>query len=239
MSPAHKRNERAGQQQGKGRQQRRRRDLSGGAVNLPNWVIEDLTRVTPRERVPGALRELGEASAALADGRYHAAVRHAQKAKDLAPRDATVRETLGIGAYRIGDWHTALSELRAYRRLTGETTHMPIEMDVLRAQGRDRDVEKVWGELQERGAKPAAYNEGRVVYGAFLIDKGRPEEALDVLGRRIPPRDARESDLRRAYVAARAAAAVGDKELARALADAIVAADPGFPAIDQLERDIA
>jgi tetratricopeptide (TPR) repeat protein len=219
--------------------QRRRRDLSGGAVNLPNWVIDDLTRVTPKERVAGALRELGAASAALAEGKYHAALRHARKAKDLAPRDATIRETLGVAAYRIGDWKTALSELRAYRRMTGETTHMPIEMDVLRAQGRDGDVEKVWRELQDRGAKPAAYNEGRVVYGAFLIDKGNPDQALEVLGRRVPGRDATESELRRAYVAARAAAAVGDKRLARSLADAIVAADPGFPAIDQLEREIA
>lgn len=218
---------------------KRRRDLSGGAVNLPNWVIEDLARVTPKERVPAALKALGEASAALADLRYHAAVRYALKAKDLAPRDPTIRETLGVAAYRIGDWKTALSELRTYRRLTGETTHMPIEMDVLRAQKRDADVEKVWRELQERGAQPAAFNEGRVVYGAFLIDKGRAGEALEVLGRRVPGGSASESELRRAYVAARAASATGDKRLARSIADAIIAADPGFPAIDELEREIA
>jgi hypothetical protein len=225
-----------------GRSQRapvkRRRDLSGGAVNLPNWVIEDLARVTPKERVPAALKALGEASAALAELRYHAAVRHALKAKDLAPRDATIRETLGVAAYRIGDWKTALAELRAYRRLTGETTHMPIEMDVLRAQHRDPDVVRVWNELQERGAKTAVLDEGRVVYGAFLIDKGRPSEALEVLGRRVPTAKSSESELRRAYVAARAAAAAGEKRLARSLADAIIAADPGFPAIDELEREI-
>lgn len=230
---------RDGRDQPQHQSQRRRRDLSGGAVNLPNWVIDDLARVTPKDRVPGALRALGEASAALAEGKYHVALRHAQKAKDLAPGDATVRETLGVSAYRLGDWKVALAELRAYRRMTGETTHMPIEMDVLRAQGRPQDVEKVWGQLQDLGAKPAAYNEGRVVYGAFLIDQGQPERALEVVGRRVPGRDAKESDLRRAYVAARAAAAIGDKSLARSLADAIVAADPGFPAIDQLEREIA
>jgi hypothetical protein len=123
--------------------------------------------------------------------------------------------------------------------MTGETTHMPIEMDVLRAQGRNADVEKVWLELQDRGAKPGVYNEGRVVYGAFLIDQGKPEAALDVVGRRVPGGSAQESELRRAYVAARAAAAMGDRRLARSIADAIIAADPGFPAIDQLEREIA
>lgn len=219
--------------------QKRRRDLTGSAVNLPNWVIDDLARVTAKDRVSAALRELGAASDALAGARYHAAVKHARRAKDLAPRDATVRETLGIAAYRVGDWKTALAELRAYRRMSGETTHMPIEMDVLRAQGRDRDVQRVWEELQDRRAAPEVYDEGRVVYAAFLLDRDRASEALDVVGRRIPHADARESELRRAYVAARAAARTGDRRLARSLADAIVAADPGFPAIDELEREIS
>ncbi len=48
---------------------RRRRDLKGAAVNLPNWVIEALARTTPRDRVGPALEALGEASAAMADGR--------------------------------------------------------------------------------------------------------------------------------------------------------------------------
>lgn len=217
---------------------RRRRDLTGAAVNLPNWVIDDLTRVTPRDRVPAALRELGEASEALGDLRYHAAVKHARRAKDLAPRDATVRETLGVAAYRIGDWKTALAELRAYRRMSGETTHLPVEMDVLRAQKRPKDVEKAWAELQRLGAKPAVYNEGRVVYASHLLDEGRPDEALAVCGEKVPGANARESELRRAYVAARAAAAVGRKDLARQLADAIVVADPGFPGFDELERDL-
>ena len=44
---------------------KRRRDLKGAAVDLPNWVIEALTRVTPKDRVAPALEELGEASAAM------------------------------------------------------------------------------------------------------------------------------------------------------------------------------
>ena len=91
-------------------------------MDLPNWVIEALARVTPDDRVGPALEALGVASAAMADGRYHAAVKHAKKAKNLAPQDATVRETLGLSAYRIGDWDTALSELRAYRRMAGDAT---------------------------------------------------------------------------------------------------------------------
>ena len=62
--------------------------------------------------------------------------RHGQRAKALSPNDATIRETIGLAAYRVGDWGTALTELRAYRRMAGETTHLPIEMDILRAQDR-------------------------------------------------------------------------------------------------------
>jgi len=140
---------------------KRRRDLKGAAVNLPNWVIEDVSRVTPADRVAPTLEALGAASEALADGKYQAAVKHGLRAKSLAPQSATIRETVGIAAYRIGDWGTALTELRAYRRMAGDTTHLPIEMDVLRALGRSEDVEKAWVELQKRGGHGLVMNEGR------------------------------------------------------------------------------
>ena len=107
-------------------QKKRRRDLQGAAVNLPNWVIENLERVTPKDRIAPALEALGAASEALADGNYQAAIRHGNRAKALSPSDSTIRETIGIAAYRLGDWKTALTELRAYRRMAGETTHLPI-----------------------------------------------------------------------------------------------------------------
>jgi len=92
-----------------GHQTKRRRDLQGAAVDLPNWIVEALVRVTPKDRIAPALEALGEASAAMNDGRYHAAVKDAKRAKNLSPQDSTVRETLGLSAYRIGDWDTALA----------------------------------------------------------------------------------------------------------------------------------
>jgi len=218
---------------------RRRRDLGPAAAGLPRFVVEALERVTPPERVPAALEELGAASAAMAEGRYHPAVRHARRAKELAPRDATVRETLGLASYRVGDWDAALRELRTFRRMTGDTMHLPIEMDVLRAQGRDADVEKSWQELQTRGGRPEVMKEGRVVYGSYLLDRGEARRAWELTKPDRLRRDAREADLRVWFVAARAAARLGDATTARQIADEIVRQDPGFPGLDTLEKEIA
>jgi predicted Zn-dependent protease len=218
---------------------KRRRDLKGAAVNLPNWVVEGMVRVTPRDRVAPALEALGAASEALADGRYQAAVKHGNRAKALSPQDSTTRETIGIAAYRMGDWKTALAELRAYRRMQGDTTHLPIEMDVLRAQNRPSDVTAAWAELKKRGAHGLVMNEGTIVYASFLLDEGDVEEAWTIIDPGPVKADPNEGHLRRYYVAARVAAARGDRATARRLSDAIVTNDPSFPGFDALEREIA
>lgn len=218
---------------------RRRRDLKGAAVNLPNWVIEGVERVTPKDRIAPTLEALGAASEAFADGRYQAAVKHGERAKSLSPQDPTIRETIGLAAYRLGDWGTALSELRAFRRMQGDTTHLPIEMDVLRAQGRDRDVETAWNELQRRGGHGLVMNEGAIVYASHLLDRGRTEEAWAIVNPGRIVSDPNDAHLRRYYVAARVSAALGDVEGARRFSDAIVTNDPGFPGYEQLEAEIA
>ncbi len=217
----------------------RRRDLRGAAANLPNWVVEALARVTPEKRVGDALTALGEASEAFAEGSYQRAVRKAEQAKSLSPRDTTVREVLGLAAYRLGDWQKALAELRAFRRMAGETTHLPVEIDVLRALGRDRDVEAAWTTLQERGGKAPVMKEGAVVYASHLIDQGDLDRARTVVGSRRPTTNPFPEDLRLWYVAARVAALQGDADGAVRMRNAILEHDPAFPGIDELETLIA
>lgn len=218
---------------------KRRRDLKGAAVNLPNWVIEGVERVTPADRVAPTLEELGAASEALADGKYQSAVRHGQRAKALSSQDPTIRETIGLAAYRMGDWGMAISELRAYRRMAGETTHLPIEMDALRAQGRDREVENAWAELQKRGGHGLVMNEGSIVYASYLLDAGRVDEAWKIIDPGRTVASPNDGHLRRYYVAARVAAAKGETVRAKEYADVIIVNDPAFPGYDSLTAEIA
>jgi len=212
------------------------RKVPAGAEGLPRHVVEALVRVTPAARQDAALAALGAASEAFAEGQYHLAVKRARHAKEFASRDSTIREILGLASYRVGDWANALRELRTYRRLSGETTHMPVEMDVLRAMDRNDDVSAVWEEFQRRGGSPAVEKEARVVYASYLIDRGDLKEAAAVAGAVKPIANPWPEDMRLWYVAARIAALRGDKKEARRVADTILLEDPSFPGLDELDR---
>jgi predicted Zn-dependent protease len=160
------------------------------------------------------------------------------RAKAISSRSETVRELLGLSLYRLGSWEDALRELRAYRRIAGDTTHLAVEMDCLRALGRDNDVPKVWAMLRELGASKAAEVELRVVYGSFLLDQGRPRDAWKVTDPGRIARDAHENDLRQWYVAARAAVALGDMKTADQLRKAIEDRDLAFPGLSELVNEI-
>ncbi len=81
--------------------------------------------------------------------------------------------------------------------------------------------------------------EGRVVYASHLLDDGRPSEAWKVIDPGRIEREPSEAKLRRYFVAARVAAAVGDADTARRLADTIVTTDPAFPGYESLAAEIA
>jgi hypothetical protein len=84
------------------------------------------------ERVGGHLVAAGLAI----DDDPASAVAHAAYARQLAPRLAVVREALGLAAYRAGDYATALAELRAVRRMTGDPSYLPVMADAERGLGR-------------------------------------------------------------------------------------------------------
>lgn len=215
-----------------------RKPITAGG-ELPKWVREEIQRVTPADRREATYALLVDAANSFAAGRHAAALARLEEAKQLSPRATAVRELMGLSAYRIGNWKKALQELRTFRRFAGETTHMPVEMDILRALDRGADVEKTWELFGELGGRKEVEDEARVVYASYLLDEGRPQEAWKIIAPGRLVADARESLLRRWYVAARVAVVLGDSEAATKLKKAVETADRAFPGLEELSEEIA
>lgn len=205
---------------------------------LPKWVREEILRSTPKERREPAIKELTRGLGAFADDRHRQALAALRKAKSLAPRAPTIRELLGLSAYHSRAWEEALRELRTFRRITGDTTHMAVEMDALRALGRDEDVDKTWERFLELGGSNEAEDEIRVVYASHLLDRGRVADAWKVVKPGRLTAQAPESTLRRWAVAARVASESGDHETATTLVNAIRKASPDVPWLPDVEQSI-
>lgn len=226
--------DRRGHHGGKQRRHKTITSVKGG--QLPKWVRDEIVRSTPKDRRPAALAQLTRALEFFADEKYPAAATELRKAKDLSPRAATIRELLGLSAYRSGKWDEGLRELRTFRRLTGDLIHYPVEMDCLRGLGRTEDVIKAWERLQDYDISPMVNHEARVVYASFLLDQGRPRDAWPVIkpGRLVA--SPTEGELRRWFVAARVALEAGDKDAARRLIAALDEQEPDFEGVDELRR---
>ena len=218
-------------------QNRPQLDLTAGS-QLPKWIQEEVNRTTRKERRAAVMQSLEAAADAFAAARYGKAIEHAERAKQASSSNATIREILGLSLYRLGRWEDALKELRGFRRIAGETTHMPVEMDCLRALSRPDDVDKVWGELKHLGGRPDTFHEARVVYGSHLLDEGKAKQAWHVVNPKRLGEHPHEAELRQWYVAARVAAHLGDNDSAGQMLSAITAADPAFPGLDELEAAI-
>jgi tetratricopeptide (TPR) repeat protein len=211
--------------------------VKGG--QLPKWVREEIIRSTPKDRREPALAHLAKAMESFADERYPAAANDLRKAKQLSPRSATVRELLGLSAYRSGKWEEALRELRTFRRLTGDLIHYPVEMDCLRALDRAEHVIKAWDRLQGQEISATINHEARVVYASFLLDQGRARDAWPIIkpGRLVA--SPTQGELRRWYVAAKVALEAGDPDAARRLVAALDEQEPDFEGVDELRRALA
>ncbi|NHD15454.1 hypothetical protein G9447_03730 [Actinopolyspora sp. BKK1] len=75
------------------------------------------------------------AAGMLLDSDPEQALEHARYARKKASRTPAAREANGIAAYHVGNWSEALSELRAARRMGGQS-HVAIIADCERALGR-------------------------------------------------------------------------------------------------------
>ncbi len=177
--------------------------------------VKNQLRTLSKENAEGVAQHLVMV-AELLDVEPEAALAHAETAVRRAGRVPAARESLGLVAYRLGDWARALGEFRTVRRLSGSSHLLPLMVDCERALGRhDKALELA----QSDEANNLAIDdrvELAIVVSGIRRDLGQLDAAaagLSDLVKRINPN--RPSAARLFYAYADAKLAAGDVEVAR------------------------
>jgi tetratricopeptide (TPR) repeat protein len=163
----------------------RTEDLNESWPEIPDWVDR---RELGRD-VLGDLRSLSKqgaefvadhlvAAGALADEEPEVAWRHARAARSQGGRVAVVRETVGLVAYRAGEWAEAISELRAARRMGGGPGHLPVMADAERALGHPERAIELSRSVEATALDAAGAAELTIVVAGARSDLGQDEVAL-------------------------------------------------------------
>lgn len=156
---------------------------------LPGDILSDLRQTAKPGKADQAIARIERAAQLLERGDARGALTEAQKAKEFAPRSASVRELVGLSLYQLERYREALTEIQAYRRISGRADQNHIIADCLRALGRpDRAVPLAEEALASRQVPTAAKTEAVIVAASALADQGKLEQALGLL-RRIRTRD--------------------------------------------------
>jgi tetratricopeptide (TPR) repeat protein len=167
--------------------------------------------------VKDATARLSRAVDLLERGDSGAAAAEALKAKERSPRSPSVREVLGLALYGQERWRDALTEMKAYRRMTGRTDQNHIIADCLRALGKPQEAVPLAEEELRSKVSNEAKAEAVIVAASALADQGRFAEALAFLGRAKTRADVAEDyTLRLWYVRADILARAGRTEEAAA-----------------------
>ena len=118
---------------------------------------------------------------AMMDTNPELAYEHAQAAYRHAARIDIVREALGLAAYLNGRYSEALRELRTYRRMTDDYSHVAIEADSERGLGRAEKALAFIAEIPLKKLDPEAQIELALVTSGARADNGDSEGGLSVL----------------------------------------------------------
>lgn len=207
---------------------------------IPEWV--DIRDLDPGVRA--ALRGLDPrnadrvaahlvAAGTLVDEDPDAALEHARAARDRASRVGPVREAVGVAAYHAGDYAEAARELRAYRRMSGDSGYRAVLADCERALGRAEIALRLVTEALAGGPDAEETVELRLVEAGARRDLGEIAAARlvleDALGGRPRPdilADSGPGSLRLGLAYADLLRAEGDEALADQWVEAVAEIDP-------------
>jgi tetratricopeptide (TPR) repeat protein len=179
----------------------------------------------------------------LVDEDPETALAHARAARDRASRVAAVREAVGVAAYHAGDYAEAAREIRAYRRMSGDSGYRAVLADCERALGRPEVALRLVSEALAESPDGEETVELRIVESGARLDLGEDAAARLVLeaalGGRPDPSSLDSADpvrLRLASAYADLLQAQGEDALASDWLTAIAAADPDdlVGAVDRL-----
>lgn len=203
---------------------------------LPRPIQDEVRRTAPPGKDREAMSRLGRAIELLDRDDPKGAAAEAEKAKALAPRSGAVREVLGLAMYGLGRWQEALTELKAYKRISGRTDQNHLIADSLRGLGRPKEAVPLAEEvLRVKGVSNEAKAEAVIVAASALADQGRFAEALAFLSRAKTRDDRSEGyTLRLWYVKGDILARAGRKQEAAEEFRRIMQHDPS--AYDAAER---
>lgn len=113
----------------------------------------------------------------------HKALEHARAARTRGGRIAAVREATGLAAYHAGEWAEALAELRAARRISGDSSGIAVMADCERALGRPERALKALDDPAVGKLDAATRAELLIVVAGARRDLGQLDAALAVLQR--------------------------------------------------------
>jgi hypothetical protein len=112
------------------------------------------------------------------------AYQHAAAARRRAGRVGLAREAMALAAYRTGRYAEALTEFRAFRRITGSVDHWPTMADCERGLGRPHKALDMAGGSEVRKLDADGRIEMRIVAAGARRDLGQLDAALLTL--RVP-----------------------------------------------------
>ena len=119
--------------------------------------------------------------AAVQSGDAATALDAAGRAKGAAPHAPSVREALGLILYETGEYKRALSELQAFKRMTGERIHDPRIADCYHALGRPERAVEVLETLGRNDVDEETWIDGLIVRAAATAEAGNVAGAVAVL----------------------------------------------------------
>ena len=181
------------------------------------------------------VKVFADAAGAYARGDLAAAARLGDQAKHMALRSPSIREFLGIVHYHSGNYQEAAKELSTFRRISGSPEQNPVIADSYRAIGKPQKAVELVDEIAEGSVGANVFYEGAIVAAGALLDMGRLDDAIARLeALDLAPEVAQEHHLRAWYFLGDLLQRKGRFSQARALFEAVAAADPDLT--DAAER---